>query len=306
MTALKRVLVTGATGKQGGALISALLKNPPTPPFHIVALTRDANSAKAKALAKSPNVSVIEGNLDDTAAIFRKAKEPFHGVFSVQVPLKPAVEEAQGKSLVDVAAANGVKHFVYTSADRGGLEKSDRDPTLVKHFISKFNIENHLKTVAKKNPDMQWTIIRPVAFMDNIEPGFLGKAFMAMWKLNGVDRKMQLVSSRDIGILAADAFKVPDQYLGKAISLATAEISPNEANKIFARVVGSDIPTSYSLTGRLVKLALHEQLGVMFDWFVTDGFGADPNEYITKIPAMQDFEQWLRQSSGWKSRIVSG
>lgn len=303
MSGPKRILVTGATGKQGGALIAALLKHPPTP-FEIIALTRDATSARARALASKPHVSVIEGNLDDTAAIFKKAKD-LHGVFSVQSPLNPATEEAQGKSLVDTAATNGVRHFIYTSADRGGPERSDTDSTNIKHFISKFRIENYLKAVAEKTPGMQWTIIRPVAFMDNISPGFFGKGFMAMWKLNGADRRLQLVSSQDIGVLAADAFNRPDRYYGKSLSLATDEISPSQASAIFARVVGSELPSSYSITGRLLKLMLHEQLGVMFDWFKSSGFGADANKYQKEFPEMQDFEQWLRHSSAWSSQIQS-
>ena len=301
MTTAKRILITGATGKQGGALLSALLESPPTPPFHLVALTRNASSAKAQALDRHPNVSVLEGDLDDPRAIFTMSKEPIYGVFSVQTPLKPKIEEQQGKALVDVAAANGVKHFVYTSAERGGPERSDRDGTPVKHFISKFNIEKHLKEVGKRTPEMQWTIIRPVAFMDNLTPDFLGRAFMAMWKLNGMDTKLQLVSSKDIGKLAAESFKNPEAFVGKAISLATDELTPREANDIFRKIVGDDVPSSYSTTGRLVKLLLREQLGVMFDWFKEVGFGADPGEFRSKIPEMQNFERWLKESSAWKT-----
>lgn len=225
MTTAKRILITGATGKQGGALLSALLESPPTPPFHLVPMTRNASSAKAQALGHRPDVSVLEGDLDDTQAIFAKSKEPFYGVFSVQTPFNPQVEEQRGKALVDAAAANGVKHFVYASAERGGPERSDRDSTQVKHFISKFNIEKHLKEVAKRTPGMQWTIIRSVAFMDNLTPDFPGRAFMALWQLNGMDTKLQLVSSKDIGILAAEIFKNPEAYAGKAISFATDELT---------------------------------------------------------------------------------
>jgi uncharacterized protein YbjT (DUF2867 family) len=244
---------------------------------------------------------VLEGDLDDTRAIFAKLKEPVQGVFSVQVPLKPKVEEEQGKALVDAAAANGVEHFVYASVERGGPERSDRDATPVKHFISKFNIENHLKAVAKRTPSMQWTIIRPVAFMDNLTPDFIGRAFMGMWRLNGTDTKLQLVSSRDIGLLAAEAFKDPAAYAGKAISFATDELTPQEASDIFKKVTGHDVPSSYPITARLIKWLLHEQLGAMFDWFKQVGFGADPNEFRSKIPETQNFEKWLKESSAWRA-----
>jgi uncharacterized protein YbjT (DUF2867 family) len=300
MSSHRRLLIAGATGKQGGAVISALLARPPREPFHLVALTRNAKSARAQALARKPNVTVIEGNLNDCNAIFRESASPFHGVFSVQLPVKVKVEEEQGKSLVDSAAANGVRHFVYTSADRGGPLRSDMDGTPVEHFRSKFNIENHLKAVAKETDGrMAWTIIRPVAFMENMTPGFLGKAFVSMWRLNGMDRKLQLVSSTDVGMLAAEAFKTPEEYNSKAISLATDEISPREAAEIFERVVGKEIPSTYPFVGRLIKILLKQQLGVMFQWFKEEGFGADPKEFTRKYAEMQNFEQWLRYRSGF-------
>jgi uncharacterized protein YbjT (DUF2867 family) len=298
MASLRRILVTGATGKQGGSLINALVASPPNPPFHLVALTRKANAARAQALAQKPNVSVLEGDLDDCNAIF-KGQEPFHGVFSVTTPIKSEeVEERQGKALVDAAAAHGVKHFVFTSADRG--VNGDTDPTPVPHFQSKFNIEEHLKNVAAETGRMDWTIIRPVAFMENLSPDFIGKAFATMWELNGMDRKLQLVSTVDVGIMAAHVFKSPEEYVSKQFSLATDSLSPNEAQAIFKRVVGKDMPTTYHSVGSLLKWMLHKQLGIMFQWFVDIGFGADPKEYKSKYPEMQDFESWLKQSSSWK------
>ncbi|KAJ9640180.1 uncharacterized protein PV06_10704 [Exophiala oligosperma] len=300
---LKRILITGATGKQGGALLSALLDSPPNPPFHLVALTRNTKSAKAQALAQKPNVSVLQGDLNDCNAIFQSCKEPFHGVFSVQVPIRPTIEQQQGEALVDAAAAHGVNHFVYTSADRGGPERSDRDPTAIKHFASKFNIETHLKAVCQRpEHQMQWTIIRPVAFMENLTPDFLGRAFTAMWRLNEPNTKLQLVSSIDIGILAADIFKHPGSYTGRSISLATDELTLQQANDIFKRVVGMDMPETYPVIGRLIKFILHEQLGVMFNWFKQEGFGGNPDEFKTKFPEMQDFQTWLRRSSGFRDR----
>lgn len=303
MSSLKRILVTGATGKQGGALISALLSSPPAQPFDLVALTRNSKSPRAQALAQKPNVSVLEGDLDDVPSIFKKAGDPFYGVFSVQTPLKPAVEEKQGKALVDAAIANGVEHFIYASVERGGVEKSDKDPTPIPHFISKFNVEKHLiDLAAKREPQMKWTIIRPVAFMDNITPDFFGRVFNSIWQMNGTNEKLQLVSSRDIGILAAEMFKDPTQYSSQSISFATDEISPLEAAEIFKRVTGKDLPYTYTFVARIVKFLAHEQLGIMFNWFKSDGFGADPKKYITKYPQMQNLEKWLRESSAWKTQ----
>lgn len=84
----KTLLITGATGKQGGSVIDALLAQEAD--FEILALTRDANSGGAQKLVKkSPQIKIVEGTLDEPDAIFRNAKnvstQPIWGVFSVQV-----------------------------------------------------------------------------------------------------------------------------------------------------------------------------------------------------------------------------
>jgi uncharacterized protein YbjT (DUF2867 family) len=92
-------------------------------------------------------------------------------------------EEAQGKALVDAALKNGVAHFVFSSVDRGGAH-SDNDPTIVPHFITKYNIEQHLFAKAQ-NSNMTWTVFRPVAFYDNLTPDFFGKVFPTCWVAEG-------------------------------------------------------------------------------------------------------------------------
>lgn len=84
----KTLLVTGATGKQGGSLIDELLAQEAD--FEIVALTRDVNSTSAKELVKkSPDIKLLAGTLDEPETVFRNAKnvtmQPIWGVFSVQV-----------------------------------------------------------------------------------------------------------------------------------------------------------------------------------------------------------------------------
>ena len=302
---MKRILITGATGKQGGAVLSALLTKPLQSPFQLIALTRNAQSTRAKNLAGLSNVRVIQGDMDDISAVFAQIKEPIHGVFSVQTPLKPVKEEQQGKDLIDAAVAAGVKHFVYTSCDRGGLEKSDRDPTPIAHFASKYHIEKHLTQSSEKHPSMKYTIIRPVAFMDNITPDFFGRVFKTIWNFNGMGEsgKLQFVSSKSIGLLGAEIFRHPEEFAGQRISLATDELTPNEADAIFDRLVGGKLPQSYDFLGKAIKRLAYEQLGKMVDWFKSDGFGADPQKYVSQVDGMENFETWLKKSSAWKDRI---
>jgi uncharacterized protein YbjT (DUF2867 family) len=176
------ILITGATGKQGGAVINALLSAPDISDISIFALTRNPESGGSKSLvAKAPErITLIKGNLDDCDAIFKAASKPIKGVFSVSMPAmgpgsKGDVEEVQGKALVDAALEHGVETFVYTSVDRHGADSEIQD-TDIPHFISKAHIERYLREKSA-GTQMTWTILRPVAFLDNIVQGFVGRIF---------------------------------------------------------------------------------------------------------------------------------
>ncbi|KAK3065054.1 hypothetical protein LTR53_018297, partial [Teratosphaeriaceae sp. CCFEE 6253] len=107
MATTRKLLVTGATGKQGGALIRALLSKP-SQPFEIYALTRNKTSGTAQALASKPNVHVIQGDFSDPTAIFKQVEKPW-GLFSVTMPMNATKEEAQGKAMTKAAFEAGIQ-----------------------------------------------------------------------------------------------------------------------------------------------------------------------------------------------------
>ncbi|KAK4543112.1 hypothetical protein LTR36_005889 [Oleoguttula mirabilis] len=303
MATARRLVVTGATGKQGGALISALLSKP-SQPFEIYALTRNKTSKGAQALARKPNVHVIEGDFKDPGAIFKQVENPW-GFFSVTMPMSAVKEEKDGKAMTSAAIEAGVEHIVFTATERGGQTKSDTEPTNVPHFISKFNIEKDIVVrAAQSKQGTTWTFLRPVAFMENLSNDFLGKGFVAMWRLNGDDRKLQLIGTKDIGKVAAEAFlnADTDEYRNKAISLAGDEISPREAATMFKEVTGQEIPSTYSFVGSMLRWMLWQHLGIMFNWFASNGFGADVKALRQRYPFLQDFKTWVAEESAWKKQ----
>lgn len=300
MSTARRLVVTGATGKQGGALIAALLTKP-SQPFEIYAVTRNRNSRGAQALASKPNVHVLEGDFKDPNAIFQQVKNPW-GLFSVTNPMPGAkLEEQQGKAMHKAAFDAGVKHIVLAATDRGGQKESDTNSTNIPHFASKFNMEQDIMEKAKTN-GTTWTFLRPVAFFENMGNNFFGRAFVAMWRINGYDTKLQMISGTDVGRVAAEAFMNfdSDEYRNKAISLAGDDLSPNEAAKIFQDTVGQEMPWTYSFIGSILRWILKEQLGLMFDWFKASGFRVDVPVIRRRYPFIKDFRTWLAEESAWK------
>ncbi|RMJ03764.1 hypothetical protein BHE90_016106 [Fusarium euwallaceae] len=302
----RALLITGATGKQGGAVIDSLVAKQPSN-FLLLAVTRNANSTSAKRLAaKSSSIKLVEGDLNALPSLFNSAKTlaggvPLWGVYSVQAAVSTDksmtldIEVQQGKNLVDESIKAGVKHFVYSSVERGGDERSWVNPTPVPHFRTKHEVELHLRDAAR-GTHMGWTILRPTIFMDNLAPGFESKVLLTVLRDVLKEKPLQWVSAKDIGFFGAEAFLYPDVWNNKAIGLVSDELTPSQLDVSFKKVTGKPAPTTFGLLGRAVKAGVKE-LGVMVDWFRDEGYRADPAVVQKVHPGHQTLESWLKESS---------
>ncbi|KAK3899405.1 hypothetical protein C8A05DRAFT_46515 [Staphylotrichum tortipilum] len=312
----KPILVTGATGLQGSALIdNLLLLDPDSTRFTILALTRDPSTPKAaRLLAKAPpgRISLIQGNLDDVPSVFAAAKSALRphnnhiwGVYSVQVSLGRGVtsagEIAQGKALIDGAIANGVDVFVYTSGERGGDEVSWDTETPVPHFASKYHIERHLKEVTaegKPGTAMAWTVFRPVAFMENITVRFPAKMFVAALKnyLGRSGQTLQWIAVADIGVFSAQAFVEPEKWKGRAVGLAGDDLTVEQLHEAFVRATGAPAPSTWSIFGTYWTQS-DKEMRLMMEWFAVNRYGVDIAELKKEHPGLLTMEEWVAQKS---------
>ncbi|KAK5114109.1 hypothetical protein LTR62_002678 [Meristemomyces frigidus] len=298
----KNILVTGATGKQGGAVIDALANNPD---FTLLAQTRNATGAGAEKLkAKASNIKVIEGDQEDVPTLFKNAVAatdggPIWGVYSVQISQGKGVthdgEIKQGKAMVDESVKAGVKHFVYSSVDRGGDEASWENETPIPHFQSKHEIEHHLK---KSAGAMGWTILRPVAFMDNLQPGFPTQVFMAAMRDTLGTKPNQWIATHDIGVFASLAFSQPSTYNHRALGLAGDELTPQQLSQAFKNATGKPMDGTFWFLGGVLKYMVAE-LGTMINWFGSDGYRADIAARRKEYPGLMDLETWIRTKSAF-------
>jgi uncharacterized protein YbjT (DUF2867 family) len=115
---------------------------------------------------------------------------------------KSDTERRQGIPLIDESIKQAVKFFVYSSVDRGGDAHSFNNPTEVPHFIYKHEIEQHLIAKTKDTASasgMNWTILRPTAFFDNMTPDYFGKVFATAWQMSLKGKPLQLIATSDIG-----------------------------------------------------------------------------------------------------------
>ncbi|KAK1828028.1 NAD(P)-binding protein [Podospora conica] len=306
------ILVTGATGNQGGAVINALLQ--PREGFNplILAATRNESSPAAQRLAAlSPRIRLVEGDLDDVNKLFYDAEDaagdrrPIWGVYSVQVSrgtgVTPESEIKQGKDLVDMAMRYGVQHFVYSSVERGGDLHSWTNPTPVTHFQPKYHIENHLVSACndttQNEQQMTWTILRPVAFMENLAADFKTKVFITALRNHLGDRKeMQWVSTADVGFFAAEAFRDAEKWKGRAVGVAGDEMTMPRMLEVLERTTGRAATTYWPLGSLLTTMV--KELGSMIGWFASEGYKADVMARRKDHPGLLTMEQWLAGGGG--------
>ncbi|KAK4556888.1 hypothetical protein LTR86_005869 [Recurvomyces mirabilis] len=300
----KNILVTGATGKQGGAVIDALANNPD---FTLLAQTRNATGSGAEKLAaKANNIKVVQGDQDDVPGLFKNAQAAapggIWGVYSVQVSQGKGVthdgEIKQGKAMIDESVKAGVKHFVYGSVERGGDEASWKTETPIPHFQSKYVIENYLK---EKAGSMGWTVLRPVAFMDNLAPGFPTQVFMAAMRDTLGTKPNQWIATHDIGVFASLAFKDPKTYNHRALGLAGDELTSQQLSQAFKNATGQPMDGTFWFLGSFLKYMVAE-LGVMINWFGSDGYKADIAARKKEHPGLMDMETWIKTKSAFTTQ----
>lgn len=274
----KTILVTGATGKQGGAAARSLLKRG----WKVRALVRDTSSLAATELQKL-GASLHLGSFDDPSTLLEAMKNVY-GVYSVQNFFEVGfdMEVQQSRLIADTAKQSGVQHFVY-----GSVIGADRQSG-IPHFVSKWKIEQHIKEIG-----LPATILRPVAYMENFLPGH--------WYTNGTlslpmkaERKLQMLAVKDIGEFSAIAFEEPANFLDRALELAGDELNMPQAAEVCSRVLGRSVRFVEIPIDTMRKI--NEEIASMFAWFNEEANFADIDKLRSMNHELWTFEQWLRQA----------
>lgn len=276
----KTVLITGATGKQGGAVAHELLR---AGGFDVRALTRKPDSDAAKELAEA-GAQIVVGDLDDAASL-EKALDGVWGVWAVQNTWEAGVEkeEEQGKRLAKLAKEKGVQHYVYTSVG------SAHRKTGIPHFDNKWRVEETVRSL--KFPST--VIVRPVYFMENL---------LSPWTLNGdklmialpPTTKLQMIAVEDIGKIGALAFTRASEMNGTEVDIAGDEVTFPEVATILSEGLGKQL-TFVQLPIDAVRQQ-SEDMALMLEWFAKVGYNADiagvQKKYGVKFNKLAD---WARK-----------
>jgi uncharacterized protein YbjT (DUF2867 family) len=278
----KLILVSGVTGRQGGAVARALLKRG----YKVRGLTRNPMSDRAQRISDL-GVTVVKGDFEDVASL-EAALENVHGVFLVTNFWEHGYEAEvqQGKNVVDAARKAKVRHLVFSS-----VANSDQS-TGIPHFDSKYEIEQYIHAT-----NIAFTILRPVSFMENWE---YSREKILAGKISSpfsTSTRMQQISVRDIGRFAALAFSEPQNWTGKTLDIAGEEYTLKEVINLFSAVTGS--PVEYvHIPWDVYEKSAGEEMTIMDRWIDSIGYSANINLVRSKLAGTMTLEEYLTEA-GW-------
>jgi uncharacterized protein YbjT (DUF2867 family) len=259
MAARRTILVTGATGRQGGAVARRLIEKRE----QVRVMTRTPERVRD---LRRMGAEVVRADFDDYRTL-EKAVKGVRGAFVMSTSYQkgPGSEAEQGRAMVHACLDEGVPHVVYSSvccADRG---------TGIPHFESKHDIEEYLRESGLKR-----TILRPVSFMEN----FVSPRMRAALEEGSMslpldpETRLQMVCVDDIGGFACEAFLRPDEFVGAEIDLAGDHRTVRETVLELSCTMNRQVRYERIPDDRAEDL-LGYDLSAMYAWMNEEGFDVD-------------------------------
>ena len=279
-TTKRKVLVTGASGQQGGAVLNVLLARG----HQVRALTRKPDSEWAASVA-SRGVEVVAGNFTDQESLVRAATG-VDTIFLMTTFMEAGIdaEIEQGLAMVEAANQANVGHLVFTS-----VASADK-ATGIPHFDSKFKVEEAIIASG-----ISYTIVAPVFFMENITspwylPGILdGTLAMPM----PADAPIQQIAVETIGQFVASIIERRESVFGKRFDIASDEKTGEEVAQILSEKLGRTI--GYAGFSPDALREENEDFAIMFDWFIETGYSTDTAALRDEFPDVSwvDLKSWV-------------
>jgi len=288
----RKILVTGATGQQGGALARLLLQKK----HEVYALIRSTKSESPKAQnLRNQGAKLVEADLDKPDSL-EQATNGIDSVFlmGTWVEVGTEGETRRGKMMVDIAKEKKIEHIVYSS-----VVNADKN-TGIPHFESKYKVEQHIK-----NSGIPYTIIGPTFFMDNLLSYSLAGLQQGQVALPlSPSRILQQSAVENIAEFSALALERRNSFIGKRIDIASDEITGEQAAKVLSNELGHKIRYEQVPMEQIRQAS--EDLAVMFEWFERIGTGVDVAALHKQYPEVNwlTFKDWVK-SQNWGDLATS-
>lgn len=310
------IAVVGATGAQGGGLVDAIARDPDSG-FRVRALTRDAGSDRAQALARR-GVEVVAADIDDEQSMERALRGAYGAYFVTFFwdHFSPEKEKTQAGNMARAARAAGIEHVIWSTLEdtrRWVPLSDDRMPTLmgnykVPHFDAKGE-SNRLFT----EQGVPTTFLHTSFYWDNLinlgSGPARGEDGKLIFTLPMAEKKLPGIAASDIGRCAFGIFRQGAEHIGRSLGIAGEHLGGAEMADALSKALGEQV--YYNAVSPEVYRGLGfpgaEDLGNMFQFkqeFEEVFCGMRSVEVSRRLnPGLQTFEGWLAEHH---SRIPLG
>ncbi len=306
MAKKKTIAVMGATGAQGGGLVRAILADPESG-FAARAITRNANSDKARALADL-GAEVVVAEAGDVESL-RRAFDGAYGAYCVTFfweHFSPETEGAHVRNMATAAKAAGLKHVIWSTLEdtrRWVPLDDDRMPTLMGSYkVPHFDAKGESDKVFTEH-GVPTTFLLTSFYWDNLihfgmgpKPGPDGTLDFT---LPMGEARLPGIAAEDIGRSAYGIFKRGDELIGKTVGIAGEHLTGTQMAVALEAAIGR--PVRYNAVEPEIYRSFGfpgaEDLGNMFQFkrdFEDDFRKARSVEATRSLnPSLQTFRGWL-------------
>ncbi|GAQ79013.1 hypothetical protein KFL_000220470 [Klebsormidium nitens] len=301
------ILVTGATGSQGGGVVRHLLKGGG---FKVRGLTRDATSVKARALVER-GVDVVQGDLlqpDSLTKAFAGASTLFL-VTDYWGSRDADVEIKMGKNAIDAAKAAGIDFVLFSSLEdpgpiAGGKMEEAVPGRIMPQFESKAEIEAHLR-----QSGLPFATLLTCMFYDD----FVNFPFLQpqadgtfVFYSNCGPAPHPWHCADDVGGCSAVIFREQDKFNGRTIPVVGEHISCSDLAKTVSEVTGKTV-RHQELPDAIARGAYGADLANIYV-FLRDFPFHDESRSVSAAHAIYKgptFRQWAEQNREALLRVMS-
>ncbi|KAA0098649.1 NmrA/HSCARG family protein [Mycolicibacterium sp. P1-18] len=313
MTNEKLIAVVGATGSQGGGLVRAILDDP-NREFRVRALTRSADSEKARDLADA-GAEVVEADLDDGPSM-RRAFDGADGAFVVTnywAQRTPEEEAARTRAAMELAQADiaalaakqaGVSHVIWSTLEDtreffgadGGVPDVD-GAYKVPHFDAKGEAD-----AVFREYDVPTTFLRTTFFFEGFAGGLgpvRGDDGTLVLTLPMADQPMSSIAVADIGRTALGIFRRGPELVGATIAIAGDHLTGEQYAAALGDALGEEV--SYRPLGwddfRAQGFPGAVEMGNMFQYYAQNSARFVDDRDLSGVralnPGLLSFREWL-------------
>jgi len=307
------VLVTGATGNQGGGVVNALLADGT---YAVRGLTRNTESPAAKAL-QARGVELVQGDADNLDSLV-KALDGAHGAYFVtnyweHFSYKKEIQQAN--NFATAARTAGLKHAIWstlddTRPDLAGKFKPLVDDLITPHFDGKAIADQEFTKAG-----VPTTFLLTSMYNENFLNFGMGpkKGADGNYVLGfpfPQDVPLVLISVADVGHAVLGILKKGPELVGKRVGVAGEFITLPELAKQFSQIFGISV-TPVSIP-RETYLSFGfpgvEDLANMFAFYATETFlksrSVEETNKLSAPAKFKTFAEWAEENKEKLQKVL--